>query len=223
MRDLELRHVAASVELRSDGENPGVLVGYAAKYDTISQDLGGFVETVSRSAFTKSLADQNRIVARFNHDASGLLGTTDAGTLTVRSDDVGLRYEVALPNTSVGRDVGVLAARGDLRYSSFAFHTIEDSWGATERGFPLRTLQSALLVDVAPVTSPAYMDTTVAMRSLSDRTGCAVTDLRGMNVEQLRGLILEPTQNDQDDEQRDTHSTIRVSVQRLALDLVARR
>ncbi len=165
-RDTERRYLAQPVEIRAAQSGLGTLYGYAAKFNTLSQNLGGFVETIATGAFTKTIADSGRVLCRYNHDDAALLGTTDAGTLRVATDDIGLAYEDDLPDTTSGRDVGVLASRGDVRFSSFAFRCIEDEWGVTEQGFPLRTLLAVQLVDVAPVNSPAYLDTSTAKRSL---------------------------------------------------------
>ena len=116
------------------------------------------------------------------------------------------------PTTS-GRDTGALAARGDVRYSSFAFYCIDEDWGLTDNGFPLRTLEQLQLVDVAPVNSPAYLDTSVAKRSLSERINVPVDDLAGKPVEEIRSLILNEktsageSAGDGETEQRETHST----------------
>lgn len=170
-RELEIRTAAHAVELRaSEKGGMGTLAGYAAVFNRHSQNLGGFVEQVDPTAFNKSLADGVPVMARGNHDDAMLLGTTWAGTLRLSVDEVGLRYEVDLPDTSAGRDFKALAERGDVKWSSFAFQTIADDWGQTDQGFPLRTLRAVQLVDVAPVNSPAYMDTSVAMRSLEQRS-----------------------------------------------------
>ena len=165
-RELEIRTAAHAVELRAGTSGLGVLAGYAAVFNRHSQNLGGFVEQVDPAAFTKSLADGLPVMARGNHSDAMLLGTTWAGTLRLSVDGTGLLYEVDLPDTSAGRDFRALAERGDVKWSSFAFRTIEDEWGVTEQGFPLRTLRAVQLVDVAPVNSPAYLDTSVAARSL---------------------------------------------------------
>lgn len=170
VKDLEVRVAPQTVEFRAsstDGQL-GTLYGYAAVFNRLSQNLGGFVEQVDPAAFNKSLADQVPVMCRYNHEDDGLLGTTWADTLRLSVDDTGLAYEVDLPDTQAGRDCKALAARGDLKWSSFAFRTIEDEWTFTDQGFPLRTLKGVLLIDVAPVNSPAYLDTTVAARSLTE-------------------------------------------------------
>ena len=164
----EHRITRVPVELRGDTSAPR-LAGYAAKYGRYSQNLGGFVEQIASGAFDRSISDNVDVLCRYNHRDDGLLGRTASGTLRLASDDTGLVYEVDLPDTTVGRDVRVLAARGDVTQSSFAFETLEDDWDVTDQGFPLRTLVNVRLMDVAPVNSPAYLDTSAAVRSLADR------------------------------------------------------
>jgi uncharacterized protein len=169
MRELELRSLPGRVELRTNDKGGKVLEGYASVFNKLSQNLGGFVERVDPGAFTKSLADGVPVFARFNHEDNFLLGTTEAETLRLNVDGTGLHYEVDLPPTTAGRDVEILAERGDIRFSSFAFRTIDDEWGLTPEGFPLRTLLATQLVDVAPVVNPAYRDTTAGLRSLAEK------------------------------------------------------
>lgn len=199
-RGIEIRTAAHAVELRAGKDGAiGTLVGYAAVFNRHSQNLGGFVEQVDPAAFTKSLADEVPVMARVNHEDAYLIGTSWAGTLRLSTDGTGLRYEVDLPDTSAGRDVKALAARGDIKWSSFAFRTIDDEWGVTDQGFPLRTLRAVQLVDVAPVNSPAYLDTTVAARSLEQRQAA------------------EDPKPEPEGEQRDTHSTPALNAARLTL------
>ena len=156
-----------AVETRADGRT--VLSGYAVRYNTTSVDLGGFRETILPGAFDKVLNRQRGkrdVVALFNHDANQLLGRTSSGTLELSSDDKGLRYSVVLPNTELGRTIGELTARGDLRGSSFAF-TVEQkgqSWAPGEDGMPRRSIREVSgLFDVSVVTHPAYSSSSAAV------------------------------------------------------------
>lgn len=167
MRELELRSLPFRVEFREGDKGIGTLAGYASVFNRLSENLGGFVEKVDPAAFNKTLRDAGPVVARFNHEDNFLLGTTEGETLRLSVDETGLHYEVDLPDTTAGRDVRALAARGDLRYSSFAFRTIMDGWDESPEGFPMRTLKEVQLVDVAPVVNPAYRDTSTGLRSLA--------------------------------------------------------
>jgi HK97 family phage prohead protease len=135
--------------------------GYAAKFDRLSQNLGGFVERIAPGFFNKSRGDGwPGVVARYNHDDNQLLGTSRAGTLRLGVDEVGLTYAVDLPQARA--DVYELVQRGDVAQSSFAFVVFEEDWSMTDQNFPLRTLVSGQLRDVAPVNTPAYEDTSVS-------------------------------------------------------------
>jgi len=155
-----------------------VLGGYALKFNTLSQNLGGFVETIDPNALNKSLGDDIDVLARFQHDDLYLLGRTLSGTLRLNPDNVGLDYEVDINvDDPDAMRVAAMARRGDVQHSSFAFRTYDDDWSETEQGFPLRILRSIQLVDVAPVVNPAYLDTSSGLRSLADYRGLSVDDV----------------------------------------------
>jgi len=164
MSDAERRFTSVPVEIRA-GSDKRTIGGYAAKFERMSQNLGGFVERIAPGFFNKSRGDGwPGVIARYNHDDNMVLGTIGGGTLRLGVDEIGLTYEVDLP--SARADVFELVQRGDVRQSSFAFVAFEDDWTTSDQGFPLRTLVSGRLHDVAPVNTPAYEDTSVGTRSI---------------------------------------------------------
>lgn len=156
----EIRSCVA--ELRAD-ENDGKIRGYAAVFDSLSEDLGGFREKIAKGAFSDTLNADVR--ALWNHDANIVLGRTTAGTLTLREDNHGLAIEIDPPNTQQANDLLISIRRGDVSQMSFGFYTKDDSWEKRD-GENIRTLRKVELFDVSPVTYPAYSDTSVATRSL---------------------------------------------------------
>jgi len=155
-------------------EHPASVRGYAALFDSKSENLGwadfALYEIIARGAFDG--LDYSGVVALFNHDQNLPLARSGAG-LSLGVDERGLWYEFALPDTSTGRDLRELLARGIISQSSFAF-TVEDDgqeWGeersADGKTVSTRTIKKiSALYDVSLVTRPAYADTTVALRSL---------------------------------------------------------
>ncbi len=175
--DLERRYTQVRVEIRAGAEGVMTIGGYAAKFNRMSQNLGGFVERIDPAFFNKSRGDGwPGVIARYNHDDNLLLGTTGAGTLRLGVDEVGLNYEVDPPQARA--DVYELVQRGDVRQSSFAFEMFEDDWATTDQGFPMRTLLSGRLYDVAPVNTPAYEDTSVGLRSLASKFEAPLEEVR---------------------------------------------
>ncbi|MEU9215397.1 HK97 family phage prohead protease [Streptomyces anthocyanicus] len=190
MADLERRYTPVPVELRAPKEQQRKTIsGYAAVFNRESSNLGGFVEVVDPRAFNKSRGDGwPDVIARYNHDDNMLLGTVAGGTLRLSIDDQGLLYDVDPPQARA--DILELVSRGDVRKSSFAFRTVEDDWGMTDQGFPMRTLLRAQLVDVAPVNIPAYPDSSAGLRSLAQHVGADLEEVRSLaSQDELRKLF----------------------------------
>lgn len=148
-------------------EKGKTLTGYAAVYNSLSDDLGGFVEQIAAGAFDQSLRDQPDVFSLFNHSYDHVLGRTTAGTLTLTTDDKGLQFSVVLPDTDYGQNLAVSVERGDISGCSFGFMVPVggDTWQSTPEGIPLRILHQIELYEVTVTPIPAYPDTSVALRS----------------------------------------------------------
>jgi HK97 family phage prohead protease len=139
----------------------GSLRGYAAVFDQPTwrqRDFAGS-ETIARGAFADVVGGD--VLALVNHDMGQVLGRTSAGTLRLSEDDHGLAFEVDLPDTTLGRDVRELVARGDLAGMSFTAQVGQVE--RTEGGVIHRSFKR--LVDVSVVTMPAYAGTSVMSRN----------------------------------------------------------
>lgn len=157
----------AAVEVRAEGRK---LTGYAAVFGQEAR-IADFVETIAAGAFQRSLASGADILALADHDPKRVLARTKSGTLRLSEDDKGLRFELDVPDTSAGRDVLALAARGDLGGMSFGFHVPEggDEWRGDKR-----TLRNVELREVSVVSAwPAYEGTSVSARARQNRSAAA--------------------------------------------------
>lgn len=143
----------STLEARADSDEM-IIEGYAALYDN-ETNIGPFKETIARGAFDDVL--DNDVRALMNHDPNYVLGRTGAGTLELELDDTGLKYRIKLGEQQYAKDLYESVKRGDISQSSFAFVIKEQSWNEN------RTVRSvdkiASLLDVSPVTYPAYKDT----------------------------------------------------------------
>ena len=156
------------IEQRSDN-GPAKIIGHAAVFNSLSEDLGGFREMIKPGAFTRAVKEDD-VRALFNHNPDHILGRNTAGTLTLAEDERGLLIEITPPDTQIARDLLVSMERGDITQMSFGFRTRAGgySWGEDENGNYIRTLTDLKLYDVSPVTYPAYAETDVAVRSLTE-------------------------------------------------------
>jgi HK97 family phage prohead protease len=158
-RDIDFR-----LEADADGRT---FSGYAAVFDSESEDLGGFRETIAPGAFKRTLAQRKDDLKMFvNHDWGRLLASRKAGTLTLKEDGYGLHVSAELPDTQDGRDVGVLTSRGDLHAMSFGFQPVDTE--VADSGKKMRQ-REVKLYEVSPVTAwPAYRATSASVRHLAE-------------------------------------------------------
>jgi HK97 family phage prohead protease len=163
--DTERRiYTIPGMEVRQADGQPTRLVGYAAVFGELSENLGGFREKIAPGAFAKSLGGDVR--ALFNHDPNLILGRTKAKTLSLREDQRGLLVEITPPDTQAARDVIESMKRGDVDQMSFGFRTKKDDWEENDKGELIRTLIEVDIFDVSPVVFPAYPTTEIAVRSM---------------------------------------------------------
>lgn len=161
---MEIRELTADLaELRSAESDGMTLNGYAARFNSRSEDMG-FRETIEPGAFGKSLKSRNDVKALLNHNSDIVLGSTRAGTLVLAEDDRGLADTIALPDTTAGRDTSVSVARGDISGQSFGFSVVRDEWNSA---YTERRLLEVRLHEVSVVAFPAYRATSVNVRALA--------------------------------------------------------
>ena len=166
MEKTERRFLPLNLKIEKREDGPTKIVGYAAVFNSLSENLGGFREKIKPGAFKNALKISDTR-ALFNHDRNFVLGRQSAGTLKLKEDKTGLHIEIDPPDTSFARDLMVSIGRGDITQQSFGFTVKKDEWKDLDGEEPLRTLtEIAELFDVSPVTFPAYPDTNVAVRSL---------------------------------------------------------
>lgn len=147
-----------------EGE-PTKIVGYAVRWDQLSLPIFGmFQERFKRGAFAASLV-QPDVYASWQHDSREVLGRTP-NTLAVFEDEIGLRYEITPP--SWAEKYIETIERGDVRGSSFIFRASKQEWDETNPDISIRTITEAELFEVSPVTTPAYPQSSVGIRSAEE-------------------------------------------------------
>ncbi|MFI8712027.1 HK97 family phage prohead protease [Brevibacillus brevis] len=172
----EVRAIPVKLEIRaSEGDESKRTITGAIKYDTDSADMRDWygdtiVEQISAGAFTDSLAAR-QVVGLWSHDTSQVLGNTKSGTLRVMDSLKELRFELDIPNTTVGNDAWELIQRGDVDGVSFGMRVTKDKWSSEKRDdkrIYKRLILNAELYEISPVAFPAYPANEVSARSLDD-------------------------------------------------------
>jgi hypothetical protein len=154
----------AATEVKAVGRK---LSGYVATFGTETR-IADFIEVIAAGAFAGSLRANPDILALVDHDPGKILGRTGSGSLALTEDQRGLRFELDLPDTQLGRDIAALAARKDIGGMSFGFNVPEggDEWHGERR-----TLKAVDLREISVVQAfAAYSGTSVSVRSRKSMT-----------------------------------------------------
>ena len=174
------------LQLRDD-EVP-TIVGHAAVFNQLSEELWGFREKISPGAFRNAINENQDVRALINHDSNFVLGRTKNGTLSLSEDTKGLRVSIDPPTTTFAADLLVSIERKDINQMSFGFQVLKEVW-ETDGDENIRTIEDVNLFDVSVVTFPAYPQTDVDVRSW-DEVGMDYRKLSRVMVRVSKGLPL---------------------------------
>lgn len=165
----EIRSIPVDkLEIRQLENEPATLIGYAARFNTLSEEMWGFKEKISAGAFANSLGEGRNKLAYWNHNSDFPIASTDSGTLKLFEDEQGLRFEMTPIETSIGKDAVEAVRKGVCKGVSFGFRTIKDSWDFSDPNLAIRTLEEIELHEISPTPNPAYNATSISARSLRE-------------------------------------------------------
>lgn len=178
---IERRTFSAKEMRAAEKDGRPVLEGMASVFNEYSEDLGGFVEIIEPGFFDEVLG--NDIRSLWNHDPNYVLGRTKSGTLEVEQTESGLFQRTYPPVVDPdaaqwAKDLMVSIRRGDVDQMSFGFIVKSTYRGDPEDGDEwyvmgdkiIRRLKKGgakQLLDVSPVTYPAYPQTNVSASTRS--------------------------------------------------------
>ena len=161
-KNVEFRNIDIKVESRR-------IEGFIP-YNSESSDIG-FYEVLDPHCFDKTLRESKDIRALFNHTDENILARTKNNSLHFENREDGLYFNFEAPNTTIGNDVLEMAKEDLLSGTSFGMIVMNDEWRTVE-GRQCRKVKEARLIEVSVLTSlPAYPDSAVYCRSLSEALG----------------------------------------------------
>jgi uncharacterized protein len=162
------RRAVRGLEVRKASKDGfiGTLVGYAAVFNSESEDMCGWKEILLPGCFAKSLRESPDVFAFEQHDSDEVIARTTAGTLRVTEDEKGLAVEIDLIDTQDNKDLLANIRAGHLTSMSFGMYadSIVCTW-ENRPEYSLRKISECALVEVSIVTFPAYQATEISARS----------------------------------------------------------
>ena len=113
-----------------------------------------------------------------NENSTMQLITDEAG--------MGIRVDLDTENNSEAKSLYSAVGRGDITGMSFMFEVDKDSWEDIDSDHPLRRIRSFnRIFEVSAVTFPAYSQTSIQTRGLSDALDSAKESLDSVKAEKL--------------------------------------
>ena len=179
----ELLMMEEALEIRAATETePTTISGYALRFNSETKIGGWFRELIRPEAIPDDIQSKD-VRALWNHNSDYPIGRTKNDTLKLEKDEKGLRFTVTPPDTSWGRDAMESVKRGDVSGMSFGFFVNRDKWTEETGKTPLRELLDVELLEVSPVTFPAYPQTTAKVRSAEEILADKPLPPKGVEIE----------------------------------------
>ena len=182
MSKKEIRSFNFEVRADENEEHGHFLSGTPIVYDART-DLGWYDEIIEAGALDEADLKDVRFLINHNTDMIPLArsrNNNENSTMQMSVDENGMNIRVDLDteNNAEAKSLYSAVERGDLDGMSFMFTVDGDKWDDIESDHPTRTITKlGKVFEVSAVTFPAYEQTSITARGLSDALDSAKESL----------------------------------------------
>ena len=173
MKDYELRQFQFEVRADQNEDHGDFLTGTPIVFGQ-KTDLGFWDEIIDRNALDNTDLKDVRFLVNHNTDMIPLARSRNNNAnstmqMSVTEEGMNIRVDLDTENNSDSKALYSAVKRGDLSGMSFMFSVDKDKWDDVESDHPTRTILSiGKVLEVSAVTFPAYAQTSIQARGLSD-------------------------------------------------------
>lgn len=184
----EIRAFNFEIRAEQNEEHGHYLSGRPIVYDATT-DLGWYDERIAKGALDDADLKDIRFLVNHNTDMIPLARSRNNNansTMQLSVDDEGMliRVDLDTENNTEARNLYSAVERGDLDGMSFMFVVGADEWDDIDSEHPTRTITKLSKVfEVSAVTFPAYEQTSISARGLSDALDSAKESLENVKAE----------------------------------------
>ena len=154
-------------------------------------DLGWYDEIIEEGALDETDLKDVRFLVNHNTDMIPLARSRNNNEnstmqMTVDRDGMTIRTDLDTENNADAKALYSAVSRGDISGMSFMFSVDRDSWDNVDSDHPTRRIRSiGRVMEVSAVTFPAYSQTSIQARGLSDALDGAKESLESVKAEKL--------------------------------------
>lgn len=182
MEKNEIRSFNFEVRAEQNEEHGHYLTGRPIVYDART-DLGWYDEIIERGALDETDLKDVRFLVNHNVDMIPLARSRNNNAnstmqMSVDNDGMEIRVDLDTENNADAKSLYSAVARGDISGMSFMFSVDKDAWDDVDTEHPTRRVRSIRRVlEVSAVTFPAYTQTSIQTRGLSEALDSAKESL----------------------------------------------
>lgn len=179
---MEIRNLDFEVRAEQNEERGSFITGRPIVYDART-DIGPWDEIIDRGALDNTDLKDVRFLVNHNVDMIPLARSRNNNansTMQMSVDEEGMEIRVDLDteNNTDAKSLYSAVSRGDISGMSFMFSVDGDRWEDVDTDHPTRHIISIRRVlEVSAVTFPAYAQTSIQTRGLSDALDSAKESL----------------------------------------------
>ena len=167
------------------------------------RDNKWFIETMKKGVFKRAIEKNSEIPLLFEHKWDKQLASTTANTLTLREDNIGLKFEAILQDQEVYNQVRA----GVINSCSFGFNPIDQKIEPVNHRLEKRFVTDIELMEVSLVKNPAYVGSLAETRAYEEemeRSKPEVTkDESEDEPKKTEGKVEEETSKEKNDSKED--------------------
>ena len=188
MKDYELRQFQFEVRADQNEDHGDFLTGTPIVFGQ-KTDLGFWDEIIDRKALDNTDLKDVRFLVNHNTDMIPLARSRNNNAnstmqMSVTEEGMNIRVDLDTENNSDSKALYSAVKRGDISGMSFMFSVDKDKWDDVESDHPTRTILSiGKVLEVSAVTFPAYAQTSIQARGLSDALESAKESLESAKAE----------------------------------------
>lgn len=189
MDSKEIRAFDFEVRAERDEERGSVLTGRPIVFNQRT-DLGWYDEIIADGALDGVDLRDVRFLVNHNTDMIPLARSRNNNANStmqlsvVSGEGMDIRVDLDTENNAEAKSLFSAVDRGDITGMSFMFVVDGDSWDDIESDHPVRTVRSIKRVlEVSAVTFPAYEQTYIQARGLSEALDSARASLESVRAE----------------------------------------
>lgn len=186
----EIRPFNFEVRAEQDEEHGSILTGTPIVYGQRT-DMEWYDEIIDDGALDQTDLRDVRFLVNHNTDMIPLARSRNNNTNStmqlgvVPHKGMDIRVDLDTENNAESKSLYSAVSRGDISGMSFMFIVDEDSWEDLDSDHPTRHIRSfAKIFEVSAVTFPAYEQTSISTRGLSDALESARASLESAKAEQ---------------------------------------